>query len=57
MQARRAPGLMVERCREEIERAISNAKRSELDKWWRRQWYRETARMARVNGWGKKRGG
>jgi len=31
----------------EIERAIINAKRTEWDKWWRRQFYRETGRMAK----------
>ena len=32
----------------EIERAIDNAKRSSLDKWWRKQFYRETAMIARM---------
>ena len=31
----------------EIERAIINAKRTEWDKWWRGQFYRETGRMAK----------
>lgn len=32
---------------DEIERAITNAKRSERDKWWRRQWYRAAAQRRR----------
>lgn len=32
----------------EIERAITNAKRSERDKWWRRLYYRETSMIARA---------
>ena len=27
------------KCREEIERAIDNLKRSNLDRWFRRKWY------------------
>ena len=32
---------------DEIERAIDNAKRTEMDKWWWRQFYKETGRMAK----------
>ena len=47
----------------EIDRAIDKVKlgmiptkpRTELDKWWRRQFYRETAMMARVMGYRKGR--
>jgi hypothetical protein len=31
-------------CKEEIERAVRNAKRAELDRWMRREWYKAAAR-------------
>ena len=34
--------------REEIERAIKKVKRTVWDKWWRRQFYRETAGIAKT---------
>ena len=33
---------------DEIERAIDNAKRTEWDKWWRRQFYMETWRIGKA---------
>ena len=33
-----------EQHRDEIERAIKNAKRTAWDRWWRRQWHRAAAR-------------
>ena len=38
-----AVSLLREQYRDEIERAIDNAKRLPWDKWWRRQWYRAGA--------------
>ena len=43
---RHALSMVMEQQRREIERAISNAKRTDSDKWFRRQWYRGAA-MAR----------
>lgn len=37
------PGMLAECHRQEIERAVTNAKRSAWDKWFRRQWYRAAA--------------
>jgi len=34
--------------RDEIERAIANAKRSESDKWFRKQWHRAAGRRRRA---------
>jgi hypothetical protein len=39
----RARVLWLEQQRAEIERAISTVKRSDRDKWFRRQWYRAAA--------------
>lgn len=36
--------------KDEIERAINNVKRSAWDKWFRREWYRATATIARKHG-------
>ena len=36
-----------ESIRNEIEKAIINAKRSEADKWWRKQFYRESGRLGK----------
>ena len=44
MLAVHGPGMLQEANRQEIERAIDNAKRSTWDKWFRRQWYRVAAR-------------
>ena len=38
------PEAVRQAWREEIERAIANAKRSELQRWFRRQWYKAEAR-------------
>jgi hypothetical protein len=46
--ARYGAGILREHYRREIERAIDNAKRTEWDKFWRRQFYRETARIAKA---------
>ena len=47
--------------RTEIERAIRNAKRTALDKWWRRRFYKETGRMGkqlwRKGAWRRRRSG
>ncbi len=37
-----------ESIRDEIEKAITNAKRTELDKWWRRQFYKEFGRFGKL---------
>jgi hypothetical protein len=42
-----ARALWLAQQRDEIERAISNAKRSSWDKWFRREWYRATWQIAR----------
>ena len=49
-------------CRDEIERAVDNVKRTELGKWFRREWYKAGARgrwsqqrLAAWCSWGKKR--
>jgi hypothetical protein len=39
----RARVLWLEQQRAEIERAISSVKRSDRDKWFRRQWYKAAA--------------
>ena len=56
LQAQQAPAAPAERCRDEIDRAVASVKRSAYDRWWRRQFYRETARIARANGWRKRHG-
>ncbi len=43
-----AASVVREQYLDEIERAIWNAKRTAEDKWWRRQFYRETARIAKA---------
>ena len=43
-----APSILLGNYRREIERAIDNAKRSKWDQWWRRQFYRETAKFAKA---------
>lgn len=39
--------LILESYRQEIEKAIDNAKRTARDKWWRKQWYREAWQLGR----------
>ena len=46
-----ADTLLRQQHQDEIERAIKNAKRTAWDKWWRREWYRGTARI----GWRHRR--
>ena len=42
-----AMSLLKQRYRDEIERAIDNVKRTDLDKWFRKQWYKAAARRRR----------
>ena len=61
------PEAVRQAWRDEIERAIANAKRSKLDKWFRRQWYKAEARgrwsewrkqQVRLrSAWNRRRGG
>ena len=44
LASRSAAALLQECNRQEIQRAITNAKRTAWDKWFRRQWYRAAAR-------------
>jgi hypothetical protein len=53
MAEENAARLLRGSIRDEIERAIANAKRTAWDKWFRRQWYRATAQIARQQGWRK----
>jgi hypothetical protein len=46
--AKYGAGILREHYRRQIERAIDNAKRTAWDKFWRRQFYRETARIAKA---------
>lgn len=48
---RHAPKLIAEQNRQEIERAIDNVKRTALDKWFRKEWYKTAARQR----WSKQR--
>lgn len=43
MMAVQGPRMLHEAYRQEIERAIDNVKRTGLDNWFRRQWYRTRA--------------
>jgi len=47
LMAEHAVRLLQEQQLDEIERAITNAKRGAWDKWFRREWYRATVQIRR----------